>query len=599
MSGRFAVVRWLTDRTPGVVKPVEHLKASGELVAFALLGSWAITLLFNPAVVDHNPLKDRVGYNNACVGWDTAPASYFATYVLVLAAYHGVRYSWTDSQRADVQLEAREISRRQYERTNNANAIFGAVSLALPLLSVITPDVHLWAHVSIFMGFIIARWFCMWANWQEATAVSDASWIFLYASGFTSLAFVLMAVGSFVHYDMALANGDPKPKPMVSPLFLQVFDVLWFLTLPLSSTFMPYAPLMECKLRLIEQDADEVERSRKSATQAGEFKARKVLLLVAFVFAGCFWAATDLQHRPNIQNNNEPNRWIQWSILAVLVIGSFVALVFVPSKPKRIQARRPTPNADGHQYQMRAGSEKNQCPVLNTFYNNGDILPGADGNVSQEAILQAFEGIGVEGDYIIVALRTMLAKAAAKNDGKINLFRLKELHKIDHAFSTGIRDPALNKERMDAFTQFKDPTTNRMYLTHFRDARTHFDETAFESSKGKVKDFVAGDIIAPYGTALLVEVFSSLDEKGRTFMDASDLEGLWYHGRYPANFQPHRVTFEDSLDDTFVIRPGVTIAMACLQCYCCLKSVKAKKEEEQKNLLVEKEPKQGEEGSML
>jgi hypothetical protein len=62
------------------------------------------------------------------------------------------RYSWTDSQRADVQLEAREITRAQYERTNNANAIFGAVSLALPLLSVITPDVHLWAHVSIFMG---------------------------------------------------------------------------------------------------------------------------------------------------------------------------------------------------------------------------------------------------------------------------------------------------------------------------------------------------------------------------------------------------------------------------------------------------------------
>jgi hypothetical protein len=46
--------------------------------------------LFNPDVVDHNPIKDRVGYNNACVGWDTAPASYFATYVLVLAAYHSV-----------------------------------------------------------------------------------------------------------------------------------------------------------------------------------------------------------------------------------------------------------------------------------------------------------------------------------------------------------------------------------------------------------------------------------------------------------------------------------------------------------------------------
>jgi hypothetical protein len=139
-----------------------------------------------------------------------------------------------------------------------------------------------------------------------------------------------------------------------------------------------------------------------------------------------------------------------------------------------------------------------------------------------------------------------------------------------------------------------------MYLTHFRDARNYFDETAFESSKGKVKDFVAGDIIAPYGTALLIEVFSSLDEKGRTFMNASDLEGLWYHGRYPANYQPHRVTFEDSLDDTFVIRPGVTIVMACLQCYCCLKqSLKEKKAEEQKNLLVEEGPKQGEEGSML
>jgi hypothetical protein len=307
-------------------------------------------------------------------------------------------------------------------------------------------------------------------NFQEATAVSDASWVFLYAAGFVTLAFVLMAVGSFAHYDMALASGDPKPKPMISPQFLQIFDVLWFLTLPLTSTFMPYAPLMECKLRLIEQDADEVERSRKSATQAGEFKARKVLFLISLVFAGCFWAAADLQlpdHR-TIQNNNEPNHWIQWSIIAVLVIGSFVAVFFVPPKPKRIQARRPTPNADGHQYQMRAGSEKIQCPVLNTFYNNGDILPDADGNVETEAILQAFEGVGVEGDYIVIALRTMLVKAAAKNNGKINLFKLKELHKVDHAFSTGIRDPALNKERMGAFTKFKDPATNSEFFRALR-----------------------------------------------------------------------------------------------------------------------------------
>jgi hypothetical protein len=62
----------------GCVVPERYLEAAGETFILMLLVSWALTAAFNPAILADNKLRDRVGYNNLCVGFDSPPARYVA-----------------------------------------------------------------------------------------------------------------------------------------------------------------------------------------------------------------------------------------------------------------------------------------------------------------------------------------------------------------------------------------------------------------------------------------------------------------------------------------------------------------------------------------
>ena len=55
--------------------PNTFLQGATEILTATMISCWIITLIFNPQVIDDNPLKDRLGYNDFCVGWDVMPAS--------------------------------------------------------------------------------------------------------------------------------------------------------------------------------------------------------------------------------------------------------------------------------------------------------------------------------------------------------------------------------------------------------------------------------------------------------------------------------------------------------------------------------------------
>ena len=67
--------------------------------------SWTLTLMYNPNVLASNRLKDMVGYNNLCVGFDTEPARTVATPLFALMAYFGIRYVALDGVAADMPSE--------------------------------------------------------------------------------------------------------------------------------------------------------------------------------------------------------------------------------------------------------------------------------------------------------------------------------------------------------------------------------------------------------------------------------------------------------------------------------------------------------------
>ena len=113
-----------------VLSPEHYSKSAAETIALTLAGSWIVTLIFNPDVADSNPLRDRMGYNNLCVGLDTAPAKFVALPGLVLTSYFGICYTFSDTQRCE--LEKERLTSGQYLFTWIANGMYGVFMLYLP-----------------------------------------------------------------------------------------------------------------------------------------------------------------------------------------------------------------------------------------------------------------------------------------------------------------------------------------------------------------------------------------------------------------------------------------------------------------------------------
>ena len=73
----FGLTWWLKYGDSRVINPTVYYKASGNILGITLVVCWLISMAYNPSVFEDNPLLDRLGYNDFCVGWDTAPARYF------------------------------------------------------------------------------------------------------------------------------------------------------------------------------------------------------------------------------------------------------------------------------------------------------------------------------------------------------------------------------------------------------------------------------------------------------------------------------------------------------------------------------------------
>jgi len=150
---------WQLARNPfpqtGVVAPERYLEATGECFILMCLVSWLLTSIYNPAIIEKNLLKDRVGYNNICVGFDTPPARYVAMPLQVLQAFLAVRYVSLDTTRAELEKAAGRIGGKQYAFTRVANLCYGCFMCCFPILLVLTPTVDVNLHTYLFFAMII------------------------------------------------------------------------------------------------------------------------------------------------------------------------------------------------------------------------------------------------------------------------------------------------------------------------------------------------------------------------------------------------------------------------------------------------------------
>jgi len=72
--------------------PNTYLQAASEVMAFTIASCWILTLIFNPHIFEENPLKDRLGYNDLCIGWDTLPANVIGIFGTAVGCHLGLRF---------------------------------------------------------------------------------------------------------------------------------------------------------------------------------------------------------------------------------------------------------------------------------------------------------------------------------------------------------------------------------------------------------------------------------------------------------------------------------------------------------------------------
>lgn len=113
-----------------VIDPNIYLKAATEFTFLALGIGWIVTAIFIPEQIKSNPIKDRLGYNNACVGWDMPPASYVSIFFVGSSVHFGLRCSSISILKYDLLLEERLISHKKHMWAQRATCWY-AIALLL------------------------------------------------------------------------------------------------------------------------------------------------------------------------------------------------------------------------------------------------------------------------------------------------------------------------------------------------------------------------------------------------------------------------------------------------------------------------------------
>jgi hypothetical protein len=230
------------------IDPLLYFCASNEIMAICIAICWLMTTVFNPSSYYDNPIRDRVGYNNFCWGFDTAPARYFATPCFAILAWLGIQFAISDQQRAILTKE--KTGKTAFALSQRGNQAFALSSVLLPMLTVVTPDISVWWHTNIFLVHVIGRWLCYLANFFEASHVTLGQKWFFAIHTLASIGFPACLAINYIAYDALSPDERQGFVPVVPPYIGQPIDLLWFITIMLTTKFLPQAARIDIDAKM-------------------------------------------------------------------------------------------------------------------------------------------------------------------------------------------------------------------------------------------------------------------------------------------------------------------------------------------------------------
>lgn len=222
--------------TRDVVQPDDYLAAAGELLVLAFVVGYALTATYDPESFESNPLKRRIGYNNACVLFDSDPARNVACTLIAVSVYFLMTYVRLDSTRLFLQKDRLSRAVRCY--CVWSMRLYG-ISLCVFLnVFLIRPRRDPALHTFFFAQFIFFRYVGIVSNYVEHRALgytmSASVCMFLAAYTFTSIALPCLLAVDFAYYD-----DDDDTDPAVPASLLMCIDYAWFLCVFLTTKVQP------------------------------------------------------------------------------------------------------------------------------------------------------------------------------------------------------------------------------------------------------------------------------------------------------------------------------------------------------------------------
>ena len=220
---------------PEYIQPEDYLRAAGESLFLMLVIGAIISLIFIPEVYISNPILERMGYNNFCVGFDMAPATYFALPFGILAVYFSMQFNIYDRLRT--KLVEHRIPNWKRNFSIVTNNIYLVSITSLPIMLLVSPMVSVWIHTLLFLQIISFRALLVLANFFEHPNPNFKYKLYVYIYLIVSISLTSFAFINYINFDNSVANGLLDIKPVIPVYIAQSFDYLWFF-LVIMGTFL-------------------------------------------------------------------------------------------------------------------------------------------------------------------------------------------------------------------------------------------------------------------------------------------------------------------------------------------------------------------------
>jgi hypothetical protein len=218
---------------PEYIQPEDYLRAAGESLFLMLVIGAITSMIFVPEVFKSNPILERMGYNNFCVGFDMAPATYFAFPFGILYVYFSMQFSIYDRLRTVIVGERLVPWKKNFSIITNNIYILSIIGL--PLLLLVSPMVSIWAHSLLFLQIVVVRALVVLANFFEHPNPSKKYSVYVYIYILFSIAGFGFAVANYVNYDNLIANGANVVEPLIPINLARGVDYFWFFLMFLQS----------------------------------------------------------------------------------------------------------------------------------------------------------------------------------------------------------------------------------------------------------------------------------------------------------------------------------------------------------------------------